>query len=285
MSKKPKSISRAAKPSTTAKAASSSSKVSFGFGLRGGMRPSGTARPSPSTDAHWHTSGASSLKPLKGDGPGELSIAFARTRDLALKLADAEASTKLSFENFAEYWTYLFNATTSEAFEQGKFPGERRARHKADFVDEALASHWKKFIGDVEAIYDSSALPSAKCIRNVLHDLIGNATVEKLLLQYLNITVSEILDAHDKPLKRIYRSRAELPDPTKPANAPVNLRRKQVALRFLPELTQAMDTALERDGNLKTRNDWVNEAVSEKLRREHPDLLGVIASEPTTPKR
>ncbi|MCD8566694.1 MAG: hypothetical protein LRY36_02060 [Alphaproteobacteria bacterium] len=84
-------------------------------------------------------------------------------------------------------------------------------------------------------------------------------------------------------LKQTYRKRAELPDPAKPANAPVNLRKKQVALRFLPELTQAIDNALEQEGNTKTRNDWVAEAIEEKLRREHPDLLDkttIAASHP-----
>jgi len=91
------------------------------------------------------------------------------------------------------------------------------------------------------------------------------------------------LDDHEKSLKRVYRKRAELPDPTKPANAPANLRRKQVALRFLPELTDAIDTALRRDGGDLTRNDWVTAALEEKLLRDHPDLLNQ-PSQPADPE-
>lgn len=91
------------------------------------------------------------------------------------------------------------------------------------------------------------------------------------------------MDDHEKSLKRVYRKRAELPDPTKPANAPANLRRKQVALRFLPELTDAIDTALRRDEGDLTRNDWVTAALEEKLLRDHPDLLNQ-PSQPAEPE-
>jgi len=74
-----------------------------------------------------------------------------------------------------------------------------------------------------------------------------------------------------KRLRSAYRKREELPDPTRPANDPVNLRRKPVTLRCSEQLKVAIDRAVM--GDHKTRNDWLNEAIEEKLLRTHPDLL------------
>lgn len=225
-----------------------------------------------------------------GDDVGVDSIVVKTALLLARGLARTPQgpADSVSFETIGEYLTYLFEATTKDAFVDGKFPGHRVARYVEPKIDAELVVFWKTFLQNVEDRGDSSAVPSIFWIRNSLHNFVKTAKLEPLFMQYLNIAVTDILDDHEKSLKRAYRKRAELPDPTKPANAPVNLRRKQVALRFLPELTDAIDTALQRDGGDRTRNDWVTEAVEEKLLRDHPDLLNQ-PSEPTdtepTPKK
>jgi hypothetical protein len=217
----------------------------------------------------------------RGSGLGEndkdersaIQSAILSTWGWARSLANRGHSDGVSFQSFTEYLAYLFESTKADAFVDGKFPGTRIPRHSDPIIDAALLRFWNKIIKDLEGIGELSTLPPVHAIREYLQIFTRADNIKALLMQYLNVAVTDILDDHEKSLKRAYRKRAELPDPTKPANAPVNLRRKQVALRFLPELTEAIDTALQRAGGDKTRNDWVTEAVEEKLLRDHPDLL------------
>lgn len=99
---------------------------------------------------------------------------------------------------------------------------------------------------------------------NIGHNRGKSATIDQIN--------EAIIDGLNRGLERKkYRKRDELPDPNRPANDPVNLRRKPVSLRCEPELTEAMNRAASID--CINRNDWINAAIVEKLRREHPELI------------
>lgn len=105
---------------------------------------------------------------------------------------------------------------------------------------------------------------------------IGHKRGKTATIEQINQT---IINGMTEGLKRKpYRKREELPDPSKPANDPVNLRRKPVSLRCEPELTDAMNRAADADG--LNRNDWINVAIREKLKREHPELVADSEDEP-----
>lgn len=250
------------------------------FGFQADKGSSKSARSTVDQNPDAHEPQGSGLDDNEEGELFQIHSALLSTWGWSRSLAMREHSADVSFESFTEYLTYLFEATKADAFVDGKFPGTRIPRHSDPKIDLGMVRFWTKFIGDLESTGELSTLPSVQVIRNSLQNLTKTDSIKALLMQYLNIAVTDILDDHEKSLKRAYRKRAELPDPTKPANAPVNLRRKQVALRFLPELTDAIDTALQRDGGDKTRNEWVTQAVEEKLLRDHPDLL----SQPPKPE-
>lgn len=110
---------------------------------------------------------------------------------------------------------------------------------------------------------------------------IGQRKGKSASIKEINDTIADGIELGLK--KKKYRKREDLPDPSKPANDPANLRKKPVTLRCLPELTVAMNRAAERDGT--RRNDWINEAIEEKLKRDHPALWAEYAetSEPDEP--
>lgn len=118
--------------------------------------------------------------------------------------------------------------------------------------------------GECEVEFDKNNNIKKIKITNIGHNKGKSATISDI-----NKYISDGLILGRE--RKRYRKREELPDPSKPANDPVNLRRKPVTLRCEPELTDAMNRAASLDGVI--RNDWINTAIVEKLKRDHPELL------------
>lgn len=113
-------------------------------------------------------------------------------------------------------------------------------------------------------------------LKPIIQSEIGNSTYSNDILE---LFIAELRNriSGDEQLKRKYRRRAELPDPTLPANAEVNRPTQQLKLRVEPDIAELIDSAAEASG--KTRSEWMSDAAVEKIRREQPDLLNKIKPE------
>lgn len=81
----------------------------------------------------------------------------------------------------------------------------------------------------------------------------------------------EVEISSDGILRRKYRKRAELPDPTLPANAEVNRPTTQVKLRLDPAIAAVIDEAVAQSAS-GSRTEWIVEAALARIEREQPDL-------------
>lgn len=121
--------------------------------------------------------------------------------------------------------------------------------------------------------FAENSQPVGQDVEDVLKQFIGNPKAVGVILRYLHYELREISNERDT-LKRTYRKRAELPDPTKSADAEVNRPTVQVKLRIDPRIAAAIDEVVAGSG--ETRSDWLVDAAIERIKRERPDLLQTI---------
>ena len=133
-------------------------------------------------------------------------------------------------------------------------------------IDEEGQKFARAFLAGLDGIEDSGAWPSFEAIHDVLQSINNFVIIRSVIYKYLIDLFDSLLRNDKEPLKRKYRKRAELPDPTQPANAEVNRAKAQLKLRVDPAVVEAIDAAAAQAG--MTRSDWVTEAALQKLELE-----------------
>lgn len=120
------------------------------------------------------------------------------------------------------------------------------------------------------------AATNPRNLKSIIQSEIGNSTYSNDIVE---LFIAELRNriSGDEQLKRKYRRRAELPDPTLPADAEVNRPTQQLKLRVEPDIAELIDSAAAASG--KSRSEWMTDAAIEKIRREQPDLLNKIRPE------